>query len=136
MSFTRKAAFGYVPLLSRVVLAAAFIPAGWDKIMGDPIVYTGADAALLRRMGVDDAPAALTQHPVYQDSSSPLRDRVRPRGDRPSPCSTAVFGRIWQPGKSATTGVRSFMSNSGQACWQGVKRPGSRARPVLLVLDP
>ncbi len=89
MSFTRKAAFGYVPFLSRVVLAAAFIPAGWDKIMADPIVYTGADAVLLRQMGVGDTPSALTQQPVYQDSSSssPLRDRVRPR---PAPAPPPV----------------------------------------------
>jgi uncharacterized membrane protein YphA (DoxX/SURF4 family) len=91
MSFTRKAAFGYVPLLSRVVLAAAFIPAGWDKIMAEPVTYTGADAALLRQMGVEDAPAVLTQQPVYQDGAGPgrFRDRVRPR-PAPPPSDAAA----------------------------------------------
>ena len=64
MSFSRNAATNLVPLLSRLVLAAAFIPAGWDKIMGDPIVYTGRDARILQELGIgEEVPEEALGHP-------------------------------------------------------------------------
>ncbi len=57
MGVSRQARSTIVPLLSRLVLAAAFVPAGWDKIMGDPVVYEGQDAAILLRLGVGGPPA-------------------------------------------------------------------------------
>ena len=53
MSLTRNASANLVPLLSRLVLAAAFIPAGYDKIMGEPVIFEGA---LSRRCGNRTAP--------------------------------------------------------------------------------
>jgi uncharacterized membrane protein YphA (DoxX/SURF4 family) len=90
MGFTRSASSTVVPLLARVVLAAAFIPAGWDKIMGEPVVYEGSAALTLRSLGIGE-PAAMTtasQDPLgffQQDvETGRLRDRIRPRGDQPA----------------------------------------------------
>ncbi|MHC4106568.1 MAG: DoxX family protein [Planctomycetota bacterium] len=52
MSFSYGAARNFVPLLSRLVLAAAFVPAGWLKIMGEERVFEGQDAQILKEMGV------------------------------------------------------------------------------------
>ncbi|MHC4413886.1 MAG: DoxX family protein [Planctomycetota bacterium] len=54
MSFTHSAARNFVPLLSRLVLAAAFIPSGWDKIMGEEREYAGEDARILQRLGIGE----------------------------------------------------------------------------------
>ena len=90
MSFTRNASVNLVPLLSRLVLAAAFIPAGYDKIMGEPVIYEGRDAQLLQRLGVggadDETPGDGPQVALYQDDvqTGRLRDRIRPRDDEPA----------------------------------------------------
>ncbi len=52
MSLSQGAARTMVPLLSRLVLAAAFIPTGWDKFMGEEQTYTGRDAEILKELGV------------------------------------------------------------------------------------
>ncbi len=52
MSLSQGAARTLVPLLSRLVLAAAFIPTGWDKFMGEEQTYTGQDAEILKELGV------------------------------------------------------------------------------------
>ena len=52
MSLTRNASANLVPLLSRLVLAAAFIPAGYDKIMGEPVLFEGQEAETLQRLGL------------------------------------------------------------------------------------
>ena len=86
MSFIRSASANFVPLLSRLVLAAAFIPAGYDKIMGDPVVFEGQAAQTLRRLGVGESAGKrsvqLSQLTLYQDDveTGRLRDRIRPRG--------------------------------------------------------
>ncbi len=87
MSLTRNASANLVPLLSRLVLAAAFIPAGYDKIIGDPVLFEGQEAETLQRLGVgEDAAEAysqLSQLPLYQEDveTGRLRDRIRPRPD-------------------------------------------------------
>lgn len=48
----RVAALHLVPLLSRLILAAAFIPAGWGKVMGTTTVE-GPEAAAIRAMLAD-----------------------------------------------------------------------------------
>ena len=86
MSFTRSAARNLVPLLSRIVLAAAFIPMGWDKIMGEEQVFTGQDAEILQRLGVGgpaeggEALSRATGHVLasYQVETGSLLDRRRP----------------------------------------------------------
>ncbi len=52
MTLSQGAARTMVPLLSRLVLAAAFIPSGWDKFMGEEQTYTGRDAEILKELGV------------------------------------------------------------------------------------
>ncbi len=85
MSLTRNASTNLVPLLSRLVLAAAFIPAGYDKIMGDPVVFEGQAARTLRRLGVGESASKssgeLSQLTLYQDDveTGRLRDRIRPK---------------------------------------------------------
>lgn len=85
MSLTRSASANLVPLISRLVLAAAFIPAGYDKIMGEPVVFEGPAAEALQRLGVGEAVTGgldqLSQLTLYQDSveTGRLRDRIRPR---------------------------------------------------------
>ena len=54
MSFSQGAARNVVPLLGRLVLAAAFIPAGWSKIMGESEVFVGEDAEILEDLGIGD----------------------------------------------------------------------------------
>jgi len=87
MSFSHNASANLVPLMSRLVLAAAFIPAGYDKIMGEPVIYQGSDAQLLQRLGVGGAKDELSgdQVALYQDEiqTGRLRDRIRPRDDEP-----------------------------------------------------
>jgi uncharacterized membrane protein YphA (DoxX/SURF4 family) len=55
MSFSFTAARSYVPLLSRLVLAAAFVPVGWNRMMGDEHVYEGREARILEELGVGGA---------------------------------------------------------------------------------
>jgi uncharacterized membrane protein YphA (DoxX/SURF4 family) len=90
MSFSRKASVNVVPLLSRLVLAAAFIPVGWDKIMGEPAVYRGEEAVTLQRMGIGEPLSATDVAEAGQDplgtyqqdvETGRLRDRVGSRQD-------------------------------------------------------
>ncbi len=87
MSLTRTASANFVPLLSRLVLAAAFIPAGYDKIMGEPVLFEGQEAETLQRLGVGEdgaqAYSQLSQLTLYQEDveTGRLRDRIRPRPD-------------------------------------------------------
>lgn len=74
MSFSQSAAMHVVPLLARIVLAAAFIPAGWNKVMTEfepsptqeaalvrlgvlPGRTTGADVTIRRAHFLQDTPA-------------------------------------------------------------------------------
>ncbi len=54
MSFSTFAGTAIVPTLSRIVLCAAFLPAGWNKVM-DEIPFSGDDAQRLIQLGVIDA---------------------------------------------------------------------------------
>jgi len=51
MSFSQGAASHFIPLLARLVLAAAFIPAGWNKLTGTA-QFTPTEAQILRELGV------------------------------------------------------------------------------------
>ncbi|MHC4099898.1 MAG: DoxX family protein [Planctomycetota bacterium] len=93
MSFSRKASANVVPLLSRLILAAAFIPAGWDKIMGEPAVYTGDQARTLQKLGIGEPLSAPDLAEAGQDvlgsyqqdvETGRLRDRVGGRQDEPA----------------------------------------------------
>jgi uncharacterized membrane protein YphA (DoxX/SURF4 family) len=85
MSFSRKASVNVVPLLSRLVLAAAFIPAGWGKIMGEPEVFRGEKAETLQKFGIGEPLSAAELAEAGQDvlgsyqqdvETGRLRDRV------------------------------------------------------------
>ena len=49
MGFSRVAALHLAPLLARIVLCAAFVPIGWQKIMTME-TYTGPEAATIRSL--------------------------------------------------------------------------------------
>lgn len=92
MSLTRTSAYNLVPLLSRLVLAAAFVPAGWDKIMGDEQVFEGDAAQLLERLGVGQAVEATSGLGLQTDvlasyqqdvETGSLVQKRRPRPDPP-----------------------------------------------------
>ena len=58
MSFSTFAGTAIVPTLSRIVLCAAFLPAGWGKVMTET-TFSGEDAQRLIQLGViDEAPQA------------------------------------------------------------------------------
>ncbi len=89
MSFSQGAARNLVPLLGRLVLAAAFIPAGWSRIMGDSKDFVGEDAEILEDLGIGDPLAADTPLDQilasYQEvETGSLRDR-RPSLPLPPP---------------------------------------------------
>ena len=52
MSFSHTAVRTLMPLLARLVLALAFIPAGWAMMMGQDQVYSGREAHILRQIGI------------------------------------------------------------------------------------
>lgn len=59
MSFSQHMATKFVPLMARLILAAAFIPAGWNKVWTNT-TYTGEDATRLKEMGVGGPPSVPT----------------------------------------------------------------------------
>ena len=90
MSFSRKASANVVPLLSRLVLAAAFIPAGWGKIMGEAAVFRGQEALTLQKLGIGEPLSAADLAEAGQDvlgsyqqdvETGRLRDRVGSQQD-------------------------------------------------------
>jgi uncharacterized membrane protein YphA (DoxX/SURF4 family) len=56
MSFSQSAAMNVIPLLARLVLAAAFIPAGYHKVFDDA-TFDSKGAARLDELGVSTTPA-------------------------------------------------------------------------------
>lgn len=57
MSFSQAASANFVPILARVVLALAFVPAGWNKLMKET-EFAGDDARRLRELQAGDATRA------------------------------------------------------------------------------
>ena len=55
MSFSTASGTCIIPTLSRLVLCAAFLPAGWGKVM-EKVEFSGDDAQRLIELGVIDAP--------------------------------------------------------------------------------
>ena len=98
MSFSQGAARNVVPLLGRLVLAAAFIPAGWSRIMGDSKDFVGEDAEILEDLGIGDPLAADTPLDQilasYQEvETGSLRDR-RPSLPLPPPDENPPTGTL------------------------------------------
>jgi uncharacterized membrane protein YphA (DoxX/SURF4 family) len=85
MTFSQSAACNVVPLLARIVLAAAFIPAGWNKVMTE---WTPPPAAAqrLQALGVLPMPvvgggltiirASLQAEPTTQPDEAPSTEGV------------------------------------------------------------
>ena len=65
MSFSTASGTCIIPTLSRLVLCAAFLPAGWGKVM-EKVEFSGDDAQRLIELGVIDAP---TQANIGQSRS-------------------------------------------------------------------
>ena len=57
MGFSRVAALHLVPLLTRIVLCAVFVPAGWSKIM-DKVEFSGPTAATIRSLTEAEKPTS------------------------------------------------------------------------------
>ncbi|MBL9147729.1 MAG: DoxX family membrane protein [Phycisphaerae bacterium] len=97
MSFSQSAASGLVPLLARVILAAVFVPAGYNKVM-NVAEFTGDDARRLRELAIvedhaEPKPAAYVVAPVADQSkpdaasappSKPTTDEVGAGGAAPT----------------------------------------------------
>lgn len=82
MGCRRVAALHLVPLLTRLVLAAAFIPAGWGKVMGTSTV-DGPEAAAIRAMLEDPwsaselAPRAASMEASGKDAETSTTDGTK-----------------------------------------------------------
>lgn len=75
MKFNITMGTAIVPLLARLVLCAAFLTMGWNKIINDH-TFRGDDAQILIELGVVDQPAAsgaVGQPASYTQFSSVLR---------------------------------------------------------------
>ena len=82
MSFSTFAGTAIVPTLSRIVLCAAFLPAGWNKVM-DEIPFSGDDAQRLIQLGViDEEPQA---HIGLNRSIVPASFKDKEAGDDQAP---------------------------------------------------
>ncbi|MCH8822375.1 MAG: DoxX family protein [Planctomycetes bacterium] len=57
MSFSNTAGTSIIPTLSRIVLCAAFLPAGYYMLFGEEVEFSGIRADRLIELGVIDAPA-------------------------------------------------------------------------------
>ncbi len=95
MSFSYGAARNLVPLLSRLVLAAAFVPAGWLKIMAEERVFEGRDAQILKDMGVgepvtddlaslDRLPVILASYQYQEVETGSLRPQQEEEEEEPA----------------------------------------------------
>lgn len=58
MTFSQTAGYSVVPVLSRIVLCAAFFFVGYNKCFDDSVVYTPDEAKRLRELGVDVVPVS------------------------------------------------------------------------------
>ena len=57
MSFSNTAGTSIIPTISRIVLCAAFLPAGYYMLFGEEVEFSGTRADKLIELGVLDAPA-------------------------------------------------------------------------------
>ena len=86
MSFSTFAGTAIVPTLSRIVLCAAFLPAGWNKVMTET-TFSGDDAQRLIQLGVIDAePQA---HIGLNRSIIPASFQDEEAGDDQAPAESA-----------------------------------------------
>ncbi|MDE0888792.1 MAG: DoxX family membrane protein [Phycisphaerales bacterium] len=80
MGFSRVAALHLTPLLTRIVLCAVFVPAGWSKIM-DEVEFSGPTAASIRSLtGAQEA----TSTPVaFRQELTPPSETARLSAESP-----------------------------------------------------
>lgn len=89
MSFSQSAAINIVPLLARLVLAVAFIPAGYNKLMQETD-FSGEEAKRLRELQVIATATTQTQTQNQTSLVMPVSlvqsasDPVKPAGDKPA----------------------------------------------------
>jgi uncharacterized membrane protein YphA (DoxX/SURF4 family) len=92
MSFTHAAAFNVVPLLGRLVLGAAFTSFGWSQMMGTPVTFRGAEAQMLRELGIgggtDAAPLRMPMQVAITMWEEAGNDGAAP--DTAAPAATAT----------------------------------------------
>ena len=104
MSFSQSSASHFVPLLARVVLAAAFIPAGYAKIT-EKQTFSGDQAQILIDLEVVEKPGpAIVQQAAYQQPGSirsapstriaqAAEEQPVPTGDAPAESGKAPNGQ-------------------------------------------
>lgn len=105
MSLTRTTSRSLAPLLSRLVLAAAFVPLGWEKVMGEERIYQGQDAGVLRSLGIggaDDAKAAAIEFEGVGVLARPQDKATGTQPTRPDPPHTGTLGSRTSPAPKST----------------------------------
>jgi uncharacterized membrane protein YphA (DoxX/SURF4 family) len=89
MTFSQSAASGIVPLLARVILAAVFVPAGYNKMM-NVAEFTGDDARRLRELAiVEESPE---KPAAYVTTPAPAQSKPESAGAPPSKPTTDEAG--------------------------------------------
>jgi uncharacterized membrane protein YphA (DoxX/SURF4 family) len=113
MNISQAAAMNIVPVLARIVLAAAFIPAGWGKVFGKNVPFTGDDAQVLIELGISSSdPAAEAIQKVSLQSDDAVKqegaeqaggtpDRAAPDVAPPPPADPSNL--VSPPATPATT---------------------------------
>ena len=80
MGFSRVAALHLVPLLTRIVLCAVFVPAGWSKIM-DQVEFSGPTAATIRSL--TGTPEATGTPVAFRQELTPPSETARRAAESP-----------------------------------------------------
>lgn len=100
MGFSSFASTAIVPTLSRIVLCAAFLPAGWGKVMTET-TFSGEDAQRLIRLGViDEEPQA---HIGANRSIVPASFQDEEAGDDQAPAESSEQEQPAVPADEAAT---------------------------------
>jgi uncharacterized membrane protein YphA (DoxX/SURF4 family) len=125
MSFSQSAALNVVPIIARLVLAAVFIPAGYNKLMKEAD-FAGDDAKRLRELGVvaSAGPAATSWAPA-NDSGILLASRLQavPNGSTSPNSPPSAPPSKPSTDESASAAPPSRPTDAGSA-------PGATGEPI------
>ncbi|MFO0828178.1 MAG: DoxX family protein [Phycisphaerales bacterium] len=122
MGFSQSAATNFVPLLARLVLAAVFVPAGYQKVM-TMAEYSGDDAKRLRELQVVQSDAASQ----FRFASLVQENAASTQSTSTSPSST--------PSKPTTDETPRPPAGSGPAAQGGEPVKARQLYRVSLMVD-
>jgi uncharacterized membrane protein YphA (DoxX/SURF4 family) len=148
MSFSQSAATNIVPLIARLVLAAVFIPAGYNKLMREA-EFSGEEAKRLRELSViasADAdspllrplivPAALRQEAPSPQGEAPGSGSTPPSQPSTDEGGTPAAGPTAGPGAGTPPTPGAGPASGGQAGANGGEPVKARAlHKVTLMVD-